>query len=56
MKLFVNCTFMDQDPTKFAVAVAAPVSGESGGAVVAVAVEEEAAEESDGDMGFDLFD
>lgn len=44
-----------KDPTKFAVAVAAPVSGESGGAVVAVAVEEEAAEESDGDMGFDLF-
>ncbi|KAL1217824.1 Large ribosomal subunit protein uL10z [Cardamine amara subsp. amara] len=45
-----------KDPSKFAAAVVAPVSGESGGAAaVAVAVEEEAAEESDGDMGFDLF-
>lgn len=45
-----------KDPSKFAAAVAAPVSGDCGGAAaVAVAVEEEAAEESDGDMGFDLF-
>lgn len=47
---------MVQDPSKFAVASAvAPVSGESSGAPVVAAVEEEAAEESDGDMGFDLF-
>ncbi|CAN6807924.1 hypothetical protein Bca4012_002328 [Brassica carinata] len=46
-----------KDPSKFAVAAAAaaPVSGESGGAPVAAAVVEEAADESDGDMGFDLF-
>ncbi|KAF8108348.1 hypothetical protein N665_0111s0058 [Sinapis alba] len=45
-----------KDPSKFAVAAAAaPVSGESSGALVEAAVEEEAAEESDGDMGFDLF-
>lgn len=44
---------MDQDPTKFAVAAAAPDLGESGGPVVAVAVKEDAAEESDEDMGFD---
>ena len=45
-----------KDPSKFAVApAAAPVSGESSGTPVAAAVVEEAADESDGDMGFDLF-
>ncbi|XP_010517390.1 PREDICTED: 60S acidic ribosomal protein P0-1-like [Camelina sativa] len=45
-----------KDPSKFAVATAAPVSGgDSSGHADAIAVEEEAADESDGDMGFDLF-
>ncbi|XP_010508934.1 PREDICTED: 60S acidic ribosomal protein P0-1 [Camelina sativa] len=45
-----------KDPSKFAVATAAPVSGgDSSGHADAIAVEEEAAEESDEDMGFDLF-
>jgi len=44
-----------KDPSRFAVAAAAPVAEESVGNAAAVAVEEEAAEESDEDMGFDLF-
>ncbi|KAM5556639.1 hypothetical protein ABKV19_024162 [Rosa sericea] len=49
-----------EDPSKFAVAVAAPAAAAGGGAAPAAAAEEakkeEPAEESDDDMGFSLFD
>ncbi|CAI9767532.1 unnamed protein product [Fraxinus pennsylvanica] len=54
-----HCPFVNQDPTKFAVA-AAPVAAADSGATPAAAKEEEKkeepAEESDDDMGFSLFD
>jgi large subunit ribosomal protein LP0 len=44
-----------KNPSRFVVAEASPVAVESSGNAAAVAVVEEAAEESDEDMGFDLF-
>jgi ribosomal protein L12E/L44/L45/RPP1/RPP2 len=55
----IVCSFAVQDPSKFAVAAPAAAAASGGGAAAAPKEEEkkdEPEEESDGEMGFSLFD